>query len=240
MDRAGVGGMGDNGEAEVNVAVSGVGGRGEFGGGGVVLASRAAVAAVTRGLCMMCWRIEGGFGRLDAIISLELNRTEGVAIRGKTGSARLCLRLRRAPPSPSPSPQVPSAPPAPPTPPVPAPALPLPPPPPPPVVMGIPPPLRRPTKAGTLMRNREFREVDGLPVGSELSAGCGARSGTSGEDPRGDVGDVGESGDVGTGEMDITPLYPLEGAASGVAELIEGDIGTKMDEAKVNTGRRRG
>lgn len=50
MDRTGVGGMGDNGDADVSVAVSGVGGRGEFGGGGVVLASTAAAAAVTRGL----------------------------------------------------------------------------------------------------------------------------------------------------------------------------------------------
>jgi hypothetical protein len=50
MDRTGVGGMGDKGDADVSVTVSGVGGRGEFGGGGVVLASRAAAAAVTRGL----------------------------------------------------------------------------------------------------------------------------------------------------------------------------------------------
>lgn len=51
MDRTGVGGMGDNGDADVSVADrDGVGGRGEFGGGGVVLASRAAAAAVTRGL----------------------------------------------------------------------------------------------------------------------------------------------------------------------------------------------
>jgi len=105
-------------------------------------------------------------------------------------------------------------------------------------MVGIPPPLRRPTKAGTLMRNREFREADDLPVGNGLSTGCGARNGTSGEDPRGETGDVGVSGDVGTGEMDMTPLYPLEGAANGVAELIEGDIGiSKMDDANVN---RRG
>jgi hypothetical protein len=179
---------------------------------------------------MMCWRIEGGRGRLGASMSSELNLTVGVVVRGKTGSARLCLRLRRPPPPLSPSPPAPSAPPAPP------PALPLPNPPP--VMVGIPPPLRRPTKAGTLMRNREFREADDLPVGNGLSAGCGARNGTSGDDPRGEMGDVGVSGDVGTGEMDITPLYPLEGAARGVAELIEGDIGiSKMDEANVN---RRG
>jgi hypothetical protein len=182
----------------------------------------------------MCWRIEGGRGRLGASMSSELNRMVGVVVRGNTGSARLCLRLRRPPPPLSPSPPAPSPPPAP------APALPLPPPPPPPVVMGIPPPLRRPTKAGTLMRNREFREADNLPVGNELSAGCAARNGTSGDNPRGEVGDVGESGDVGTGEMDMTPLYPLEGAANGVAELIEGDTGTsRMDEANVNARGRR-
>lgn len=180
----------------------------------------------------MCWRIEGGRGRLGASMSSELNRMVGVVVRGKTGSARLCLRLRRPPPPPSPSTPAPPAPPAP------APAPPLPPSP---VVMGIPPPLRRPTKAGTLMRNREFREADDLPVGNELSAGCAARNGTSGDNPRGEVGDVGESGDVGTGEMDMTPLYPLEDAANGVAELIEGDNGiSKMDEANVNVRGRRG
>ena len=188
----------------------------------------------------MCWRIEGGCGRLGASMSSELNRTVGVVVRGKTGSARLCLRLRRPPAPLSSSLPAPPAPPAPPNPPVPTPALPIPPPlpPPPPVMAGIPPPLRRPTKAGTLMRNREFREADGLPVGNGLSPGCGARKGTSGDDPRGEMGDVGVSGDVGTGEMDMTPLYPLEGAANGVAELIEGDIGiSKTDEANVN---RRG
>ena len=165
----------------------------------------------------------------------ELNRMVGAAVvRGKTGSARLCLRLRRQPPPLSPSP------PAQPIPPVPAPALPFPSPPPP-MVVGNPLPLRRPTKAGTLMRNREFREAGDLPVGNGgLSAGCGARNGTSGDDPRGEMGDVGEGGDDGTGEMDMTPLYPLERAANGVAELIEGDIGTsKMDEANVNAGGRR-
>jgi hypothetical protein len=70
----GVGMMGDNGHADVSVAVSGVGGRGEFGGGGVVLASRAAFVAVTRGLCMMCWRNEGGRGRLGASMSSERGR----------------------------------------------------------------------------------------------------------------------------------------------------------------------
>jgi hypothetical protein len=90
----GVGGMGDNGDdADVSVAVSGVGGRGEFGGGGDVLASSAALVTVTRGLCMMCWLIDGGRGRLGASMSSELNRIVGVVIRGKTGSARLCLRL---------------------------------------------------------------------------------------------------------------------------------------------------
>jgi hypothetical protein len=49
--RTGVGGMGDNGDADVSVAdISGVGGRGEFGGALVALASKAAVAADTRGL----------------------------------------------------------------------------------------------------------------------------------------------------------------------------------------------
>ena len=169
-------------------------------------------------------------------MSSELNRIVGVVVvvvvvRGKTGSARLCLRLRR-PPSPSP-PALSGAP-------VPVPA----PPPPPVLVVGIPLPLRRPTKAGTLMRNREFREGDDLPVGNGSAAGRGARNGASGEDPRGEIGDVGEvgvSGEVGTGEMDMTPLYPLEAAANGVAELIEGDIGiSKMDEANVNVGGRRG
>src|SRR6266849_5596458 len=57
----------------------------------------------------------------------------------------------------------------------------------------------------------------------------------------GDVGDVGVGGDDGTGEMDMTPLYPLEAAANGVAELIEGEIGiSKMDEANVSVGGRRG
>jgi hypothetical protein len=233
--------MGDSGDPDVSVAVSGVGGRGEFGGGGVLQASRAAAVAlaVTRGLWMMCSRIEGGRGRLGASMSSELNRRVGVVVRGKTGSARLCLRLRRPPPPLSPSPPAP-APSAQTAPPIinPVPALPLPPPP---VVTGIPPPLRRPTKAGTLMRNREFREADGLPVGNGLSAGCGARNGTSGDDPRGEMGDMGESGGDGIGEMDITPLYPLEGAASGVAELIEGEIGiSKMDEANLNAGGRRG
>jgi len=231
--------MADNGDADVSVvAVSGVGGRGEFGGGGVVLASRAAVAAVTRGLCMMCWPNEGGRGRLGASMSSELDRMVGAAVvRGKTGSARLCLRLRRqsAPPSPSPP-----EPPAPPIPPVPAPALPLPSPPPP-MMVGNPLPLRRSTKAGTLMRNREFREAGDLPVGNGgLSAGCGARNGTSGDGPRGEMGEMGEGGDDGTGEMDMTPLYPLERAANGVAELIEGEIGTsRMDDANVNAGCRR-
>jgi hypothetical protein len=108
------------------------------------------------------------------------------------------------------------------------------------VLAGIP-PLRRPTKAGTLMRNREFREADDLPAGNGLSAGCGARNGTSGDDPRGEIGDVGVSGDVGMDEMDMTPLYPLEGAANGVAEFIDGDIGiSKMDEANVNARGRCG
>jgi hypothetical protein len=183
----------------------------------------------------MCWRIEGGRGRLGASMSSELNRMVDVVVRGKTGSARLCLRLRRPPPPLSPSLPASSAPP--PIHPVPAPALP---PPPPPVVAVIP-PLRRPTKAGTLMRNREFREADDLPVGNGLSAGCGPRNGTSGDNPRGEMGDVGVSGEVGTGEMDMTPLYPLEGAANGVAELIEGDIGiSKIDEANVNARGRRG
>jgi hypothetical protein len=185
----------------------------------------------------MCWLIEGGRGRLGASMLSELNRTVGVVVRGKTGSARLCLRLRRPSPPLSPSLPAPSAPPAPPTHPVPAPALPLPPPP---VMVGIPPPLRRPTKAGTLMRNREFREADDLPVGNKLSTGCGRRNGVSGDDPRGEMGDVGESGGDGMGEMDMTPLYPLEVAANGVAELIEGDIGTKTDEANVNAGGLRG
>jgi len=50
MDRTGVGGMGEDGDPDVSVPVSGVGGRGELGGAVVVLASRAAAAAVTRGL----------------------------------------------------------------------------------------------------------------------------------------------------------------------------------------------
>ena len=91
MYRMGVGGIGDIGDADVSVAISGVGGRGEFGGGGLVLATRAALVAVTRGLCMMCWRNEGGRGRLGASMSSELNRMVGVVIRGRTGSARLCL-----------------------------------------------------------------------------------------------------------------------------------------------------
>ena len=91
------------------------------------------------------------------------------------------------------------------------------------------------------MRNREFREGDDLPVGTGLSGSCGPRSGDIGNDPRGETGDVGVRGDVGAGEMDITPLYPLECAANGVAELIEGDNGiSKMDEANVNEGGRRG
>lgn len=91
------------------------------------------------------------------------------------------------------------------------------------------------------MRNRVFREGDDLPVGNVLSASCGARNGASGNDPRGEMGDVGVRGDVGTGEMDMTPLYPLECAANGVAELIEGDIGiSKMDEANVIVGGRCG
>ncbi len=168
-------------------------------------------------------------------MSSELNRRVGVdvVVRGNTGSARLCLRIRRPPPSPplSPSPPVP-APQVPPNPTVPAPA-----PPPPPVLVGIPPPLRRPTNAGTLMWNREFRDAADLRAGNRLSVRCGARNGVSGV-PMGEVGDI---GDDGTGEMLITPLYPLEGAANGVAELIEGDIGTsKMDEANVNAGGRCG
>jgi hypothetical protein len=78
-------------------------------------------------------------------------------------------------------------------------------------------------------------------TGNGLSAGCGARNGTSGDTPRGEMGDVGESGGDVMGEIDMTPLYPLEGAANGVAELIEGDIGiSRTDDANVNAGGRRG
>jgi hypothetical protein len=204
IDRTGVGGIGDDGDGDDNVAVSGGSGRGDFGGGGVRLASRAAVAAVTRGLCMMCWRIEGGRGRRGASMSSELNRRVGVVVRGNTGSARLCLRLRRPPPplSLSPPPPLP-APPVSPAPPVPVP-VPPPPPPPPSVLLGIPPPLRRPTKAGTLMR--KFRNIDDLPVDNGVSAGCGGRNGVNGDPIMGEMGDMGVRGEVGTGEMDITPL----------------------------------
>jgi len=88
---------------------------------------------------------------------------------------------------------------------------------------------------------RKFRNIDDLPVGNGVSAGCGGRNGLNGDPIMGEMGDMGVRGEVGTGEMDITPLYPPDRAASGVAELIEGDIGiSKTDSANVNAGGRGG
>jgi hypothetical protein len=143
--------IGDDGDV---VPVSGASGGGELG------PESAAVAAARE--LLMCWRIEGSRGRrgVRESMSSKLNRRVGVGgadVRGKTGSARLFLRPRRPipiPPPPPPSLSLP--PPAPPA--APPPELPFP-----------FPPLRRPTKAGTLMRKREFR--DNVDLGD--ASGCG-------------------------------------------------------------------
>lgn len=110
MHSAGMSGMGDEGDgAAESDAVSGVGGSGELGGGGVLvllaIVRRAAVAAFGAGgagrvpwlwLLRMCWRMEGTRGRRGASMSLELKRgvgdAAGAGARGNTGSARLRRR----------------------------------------------------------------------------------------------------------------------------------------------------
>lgn len=85
---------------------------------------------------------------------------------------------------------------------------------------------RRPTKAGTLMRKREFRDTD------EWGDGFGGKSrrcGFSGL-PTPVVVDVGEN-EVVTGEIASTPLYPLVLDASGEEESAAGERGTSRTDA---------